>query len=79
MAGSDIAILWVNADGTGSVSDRSSSGHNEPLVDASQDWTLTEKPVVSSGQTTFRLERLRTTGDTGDIDITDAVRSMLEI
>ncbi len=74
MAGADVAVLWTNDDGSGTVSDRFSSGYSEPSVDASQDWAMLEVPIINGDRTTFRLERRRSTGDQDDTDISNSVR-----
>lgn len=65
MAGSDIVMGWINADGSKSFSDRHTSVNDVPVVDAKQNYELLELSEAN-GKTTMHFRRAVSSCDEKD-------------
>ncbi|CAL8141891.1 unnamed protein product [Orchesella dallaii] len=76
MTGADIVIGGVSPEGKPYLTDRHALGHNLPVMDAQQDWTL-HSAVQSEGYTFLSFSRAFDTCDKEDYPITEDVMSII--
>ena len=64
MPGSDIAMMWMNSDGTGTIRDYYATGYTQPIeeCDGEQDWTLTAATKTASSMM-FEFKRKLAAGN----------------